>query len=89
MTNINVNTNIELLETIVEEVNYVFEGACKARLTRKGNIQLICGKRGYSNEYELEEKVQRVIEYLVYKFNVDFMVEDYYQNSIIYSVIEF
>ena len=83
MTNMNVNTNIELLETIVEEV------ACKARLTRKGNIQLICGKRGYSNEYELEEKVQRVIEYLVYKFDVDFMVEDYYQNSIIYSVIEF
>ena len=75
MTNMNVNTNIELLETIVEEVNYMFEGAC--------------GKRGYSNEYELEEKVQRVIEYLVYKFDVDFMVEDYYQNSIIYSVIEF
>ena len=39
--------------------------------------------------HELEEKVQRVIEYLVYKFDVDFVVEDYYQNSIIYSVIEF
>lgn len=89
MTNTNVNTNIELLETIVKEINYMFEGALQARLTRKGNIQLICGKRGYSNEYELEEKVQRVIEYLVCKFNVDFVVEDYYQNSIIYSVIEF
>lgn len=89
MTNTNVNTNIELLETIVKEINYMFEGVLQARLTRKGNIQLICGKRGYSNEYELEEKVQRVIEYLVCKFNVDFVVEDYYQNSIIYSVIEF
>ena len=42
-----------------------------------------------SSQVPLEEKVQRVIEYLVYKFDVDFMVEDYYQNSIIYSVIEF
>ena len=75
--------------TIGEGVDYVFEGGCKAGLTGKGNIRLICGRRGYSNEYELEEKVQRVIEYLVYKFDVDFMVEDYYQNSIIYSVIEF
>lgn len=85
----NINVNIELLEEIVEEVNYKFQSFCVSNLTDNNKIQLNSKLYKHMDEYELEELFQVVIDYVVNEFQVTFVVEDYYKNAIVFDVIEF
>lgn len=85
----NVKVNVDLLEEMVEEINVRFRGMIVAQMTNKGNIQLTNITRRYYENYELEEKLQGVVDYIADEFDVDLTYEGYYKNSIVCSVIEY
>ena len=85
----NVEANIELLEEMVEEINVRFRGMVYAQITTKGYIQLADTSRRYYDDYELEEKLKGILDYITEEFDVDLAYEGYYRNSIVCSVIEY
>lgn len=85
----NVEANIELLEEMVEEINVRFRGVVYAQITTKGYIQLVDTSRRYYDDYELEEKLKGILDYIAEEFDVDLVHEGYYKNSIVCSVIEY
>lgn len=82
-------TNMELLENIVEEINEEFRYLCMATLTNKEKIQLTVKSRKHMDEYEVEELLQGVINYVSDEFDVTFAFDNYYKNSIVCSIVEF
>lgn len=85
----NMEVKVDLLEEMVEEINVRFRGMVVAQVTMKGDIQLTSVSRRYYDDYELEEKLQGVADYIADEFNVDLVYEGYYKNSIVCSVIEY
>lgn len=85
----NMEVNNELLEEMVEEINVRFRDMTYAQLTAKGHIQLVDTSRRYYDDYELEEKLKGILDYIAEEFDVDLAYEGYYRNSIVCSVIEY
>ena len=81
--------NLELVNKICEEVNETFYHLVEANITTKGNIQLSLKTRKYVDDYELEEMLQGVADYIADEFDVTLAFENYYKNSIVCSVIEY
>lgn len=85
MTNTQYN-NLGLVNKICEEVNETFYHLVEANITTKGNIQLSLKTRKYVDEYEVEEQLSGVFEYVAEKFNVDFTIINYYKRALIVEV---
>ena len=85
----NMEVKVDLLEEMVEEINVRFRGVVVAQVTMKGDIQLTSVSRRYYDDYELEEMLQGVVDYIADEFDVTLAFENYYKNSIVCSVIEY
>lgn len=78
-------TNNNILETIVEEINYKFEDFVIAQ--EEGNYLYLTlrGKR-VNDCWELEELMEGVLEYATEEFDINFNIINYNQKTLVVEV---
>lgn len=86
----NVNENqMNLVEEIAEEVNEEFRSLVCANVTSKGNLSLQLKTHKRYDEYEIEDMLSGVFEYVTEKYDVDFAITNFHKNTLVVEVMSF